>query len=104
MVKITVTIIESLVMNDEIGIAFLSFRLYLLHRRHYINVMGRDNEEYLITGGMECKPGRISKVVSEALDQLIEMYEEGAITKSTLVIMIDEFYIERYDDSLIAQR
>lgn len=104
MVKITVTIIESLVMNDEISVAFLPFGLYLLHRRHYINVMGRNNEEYLITGGMECKPGRISKVVSEALDQLIEMYEEGAITKSTLVIMIDEFYRERYDDSLIAQR
>jgi hypothetical protein len=86
---------------DKIGVAFLPFWLYLLHCRHYIDVMGRDNEEYLITGGMECKPGRISKVVSEALDQLIEMYEEGAITKSTLVIMIDEFYIERYKMTLI---
>lgn len=85
-------------MNDEISVAFLPFGLYLLHRRDYINVMGRDNEEYLITGGMECKPGKISKVVSETLDQLIEMYEEGAIAKSTLVIMIDEFYKERYDE------
>jgi hypothetical protein len=61
--------------------------------------MGRDNEEYLITGGMECKPGKISKVVSEKLDQLIEMYEEGMITKSTLVVMIDEFYEKIYHDS-----
>jgi hypothetical protein len=61
--------------------------------------MGRDfkiddkmNKEYLITGGMECKPGKIDKVVAEKLDQLIEMYEKGEITKSTLIVMIDEFY------------
>ena len=65
--------------------------------------MGRNNEEYLITGGMECKPGKISKIVAEKLEQLIEMYEEGAITKSTLIVMIDEFYESRVD-SLIAQR
>lgn len=59
--------------------------------------MGRD-EEYLITCGMECKPGKIKKVVADKLEQLIEMYEKGMITKSTLVIMIDEFY------SSVAQR
>lgn len=48
--------------------------------------------EYLLTGGMECKPGKIHKVVAEKLEQLIEMYEKGMITKSTLVVMIDEFF------------
>jgi hypothetical protein len=58
--------------------------------------MGRDNEEYLITGGMERRPGKISKVVAETLDQLIEMYEKGIITKSTLIVDIDEFYEKRF--------
>ncbi len=54
--------------------------------------MGRNDEEYLITGGMECKPGKIHKVVVEKLEQLLDMYEKGKITKSTLIVMIDEFY------------
>lgn len=59
-----------------------------------------NEEEYLITGGMECKPGKIRKVVSEKLEQLISMYEKGEITKSTLIVMIDEFF----SNSPVAQR
>lgn len=54
--------------------------------------MGRNDEEYLITGGMECKSGKIHKVVAEKLEQLLEMYEKGEITKTTLIVMIDEFF------------
>lgn len=50
------------------------------------------SDEWLITCGMECKPGRIHKVVAEKLEQLIEMYEDGKITKSTLVVMINDFF------------
>ena len=50
------------------------------------------NDDYLITAGMECKPGKIHKVIAEKLEQLIEMYEKGEITKSTLIVMIDEFF------------
>ena len=57
--------------------------------------MERDNEEYLITGGMECKPGKISKVVSEKLHKLLEMFMVGEITDSTFVVMVDEFYEKR---------
>jgi hypothetical protein len=62
------------------------------------NELDQIGEEELITCGMECKPGKISKIVAEKLDQLIEMYEDGSITKSTLVVMIDEFYERRHLD------
>lgn len=54
-----------------------------------------NKEEFLITCGMECTPGKMSKVASETLEQLIDMYEAGHITKSTLIVDINRFYESR---------
>lgn len=46
-------------------------------------------------GEEEHLPGGINKMVVDKLNQLIEMYEEGAITKYSLIVMIDELYEKR---------
>ncbi|NIQ17147.1 MAG: hypothetical protein GTO02_23030 [Candidatus Dadabacteria bacterium] len=56
----------------------------------------RRNPDTLITCGMERKAGTMSKAVADKLECLIEAYENGEITKSTLIVDIDELYKEKY--------
>ena len=57
----------------------------------------KQKNEYYLTCGMEAKAGKIRKDVADKLDLLIEMYEKGMITKSTLVVDINEFFHKIYD-------